>query len=301
MVQKYSIAHLTSLGSTPLDLITYAAKAGFDSVSLRMTAVTPDEPLYPLISSKSMMRETKAALADTGLSVLDVELVRLDADTEPEPYEAFLEAGRELGARAVIVQLPDPDRQRATDRFARFCDMAAQYDMTANLEFPSWTETPDLKSAMQVVSAVDKTNAGILIDTLHFDRSGASLQDLKDVPREWFNFIHLCDAPKEHPLTHEGILFTAREERFIPGSGGLKLKEILACMPQVPISLEIPNDKMLKELGAEEYIRRVLRGTKAFMETVIFEKDESCRGSKKPKRPIVTRRASTDKTTHLCR
>jgi hypothetical protein len=66
-----------------------------------------------------------------------VELVRLDPATEPESFLPFLEAGAELGARAVIAQLPDPDRTRAIDRYARICDLAEPFHLTVALEFDS--------------------------------------------------------------------------------------------------------------------------------------------------------------------
>ena len=54
--------------------------------------------------------------------------------------------------------------------------------------------------ATGVLSAVNKSNAGILVDTLHFDRSNSSIEELKRLPREWFRFAHVSDAPKEKPM-----------------------------------------------------------------------------------------------------
>lgn len=265
MTQQFSLAHLTALDCNPTELITIAARAGYDFVSLRMTAVTPAESPYPLIENRRLMRETKALLKETGLGVLDVELARLDPQTEPETYLPLLEAGGELGARAIIAQLPDPDRQRATDRFARLCELAAPFNLTVDLEFPSWTDTPDLRSAVDVLQAANQPNAGLLVDTLHFDRSCSSLTELKELPHDWFHFLHLCDAPKEHPATVEGVIRTAREERFFPGQGGLNLMDILACVPPVPYSLEIPNTRLMKELGPQEYVRRALETSKKYI------------------------------------
>jgi len=246
-------------------MVAIAAKTGYHYVSLRMTAVTPNEKTYPLMDDHAMMKETKARMADTGVGVLDIELARMDSQTEPETYLRFLEAGAELGARAVIAQLPDPDRGRATDRFGRLCDLAQPFGLTVDLEFPSWTDTPDLKAAAAVIEAVDKPNAGMLVDTLHFDRSRSSIEDLRNVPREWFHFIHLCDAPKEIPTTTEEIIYAARADRLFPGEGGLELRKILDCMPTVPYSLEIPNEALLKELGPEEFARRAIRAAEQFL------------------------------------
>ncbi|MBL0714314.1 MAG: sugar phosphate isomerase/epimerase [Desulfosarcina sp.] len=259
MGYEFSLAHLTVLQCTPPEMVDIAAKTGYQYVSLRMTAVTPNERTYPLMDDRAMMKKTKMRLTDTGVRVLDIELARMDPATEPETYLAFLEAGEELGARAVICQLPDPERERATERFARLCDLAKPFDLSVDLEFPSWSETPDLKAGAGVIAAANRTNAGILVDTLHFDRSGSNLEDLKNLPREWFHFVHLCDAAREIPTTIEELIHTARADRYFPGEGGLNLREILDCMPAVPYSLEIPNDAIMKVLGPEEFARRAIR------------------------------------------
>ena len=47
----------------------------------------------------ALMRATKAAMADTGVGVLDIELVRLTPEIDVAGLERFLAAGAELGAR----------------------------------------------------------------------------------------------------------------------------------------------------------------------------------------------------------
>jgi len=265
MHYEFSLAHLTVLQCTPPQMVEIASKTGYDYVSLRMTAVTATEQTYPLMDDREMMKETKARMADTGVRVLDIELARMDPDTEPETYLSFLEAGGELGARAVIAQLPDANRERATERFKRLCDLAKPFGLTVDLEFPSWTQTPDLKSAAAVLEAVNRPNGGILIDTLHFDRSGSSLEDLKNLPRQWFHFVHLCDAPAQIPATTEEIIHAARADRYFPGEGQLNLRQILACMPTVPYSLEIPNETLMNKLGPEEFARRAITATRKYL------------------------------------
>ena len=265
MGYEFSLAHLTILQCTPPEMVEIASKTGYPYVSLRMTAVTANERTYPLMHDREMMKETKARMADTGIRVLDIELARMDPATEPESYLSFLEAGGELNARSVISQLPDPDRKRATERFARLCDLAKPFGLTVDLEFLSWTDTRDLKAAAAVLEAVDRPNAGILVDTLHFDRSRSSLDDLKNLPRKWFHFVHLCDATRESSATAEEVIRTARTDRYFPGEGGLNLREILDCMPVVPYSLEIPNDALMKVLGPEEFARRAIRAAEKYL------------------------------------
>jgi sugar phosphate isomerase/epimerase len=269
MQREYSLAHLTALSLAPRELIGVAAGAGYRYVGLRLNRVTSAEPLYPLITDRALMRDTKAQLADSGVGVLDVELARMDAEHDARSYRALLEAAADLGARHVITQLPDPDRGRATDRFAAICDLAAPLGLGIDLEFPSWTETPDLAEAARVVRAVNKENAGILVDMLHFDRSGSSRDLLKTLPPQWFRFAHVCDAPGDRPTSVHEIIHTARAERLFPGDGGIDVRGILECLPpDIPYALEIPGDTLAARVGLAEYARLALQRARQHLEAV---------------------------------
>ena len=196
--------------------------------------------------------------------MLDVELFRMDPPLEPEHFLPELDAAAELGAPHIIAQLPDPDRERATARFARLCDLARQRGIFVSLEFPHWTETGTLAEAARVVRAVNRANAGILVDMLHFGRSHSSLDELAKLPREWFRFAHVCDAALEVPATMEGIIRTARDERQFPGEGGIPVREILARMPDdIPYALEIPRMALTRAVGPEEVARLAIAVSKS--------------------------------------
>jgi sugar phosphate isomerase/epimerase len=213
------------------------------------------------------MRATKARLRDTGIAVHDVELFRMDASLEPEQFLPELDATAELGAHHIIAQLPDPDRARATDRFARLCELSQPRGIYVSLEFPHWTETGDLAEAARVVCATARINGGILVDMLHMGRSNSRLEDLAALPREWFHFVHICDAEQHVPATLDQIIRTARSERLFPGEGTIDVRGILACLPQdIPYSLEIPRDTLTKAVGPEEVARLALKVTRSYLE-----------------------------------
>ena len=260
MKHDYSLAHLTVLSLTPPQVVDVAARTGYRYVSLRMTRVTAAEPLYDLARDRVLMEETKARLDDTGLDVLDVELFRMDPKLAPEDYSAELHATAELGATNVIAQLPDPDRGRATERFARLCDLAKPLGIFVNLEFPHWTETGTLAEAARVLRAADRSNGALLVDMLHMARSDSSCEDLKKLPREWFRFAHVCDAERQCPATIDAIIRTARDERLFPGEGTIDVRGILACLPDdIPYALEIPRLALTKAVGPEEVARLAIR------------------------------------------
>jgi sugar phosphate isomerase/epimerase len=260
MKHDYSLAHLTVLSLAPPQVVDVAARTGYRYVSLRMTRVTNAEPLYDLAHDRALMKETQARLDDTGMEVLDIELFRMDPKIEPEQYAAQLDATAELGATNIIAQLPDPDRGRAVDRFARLCDLAKPLGISVSLEFPHWTETGTLAEAARVVRAADRPNAGVLVDMLHMGRSNSSLDELRALPRNWFRFAHVCDAEAHVPPTLEGMIRTARDERLFPGEGTIDVRGILDCMPaDIPYSLEIPRVALTKAVGPEEVARLAIR------------------------------------------
>jgi sugar phosphate isomerase/epimerase/4-hydroxyphenylpyruvate dioxygenase-like putative hemolysin len=265
----YSLAHLTALSLSPPELVDAAAAAGYRYVGLRLTRVTQQEPHWPLATDPALMRATRAHLAATGVEVLDIELARMGPGEDPRDFERFLEAGAELGARHVVTQLPDPDRARKIDRFAHLCELARPLGLTIDLEFPSWTETPDLGEATRVLRDADQPNAGILVDLLHFARSGSSIADLRQLPPEWFRFAHVCDAPARVPDTNEGLIHTARFERLFPGEGGIDVHGILAALPAgIPYALEIPKAMSVAQVGAAEHARQAINAARAHLDRV---------------------------------
>jgi 4-hydroxyphenylpyruvate dioxygenase-like putative hemolysin/sugar phosphate isomerase/epimerase len=264
----YSLAHLTALSLSPPELVEAAASGGYRYVGLRLTKVTMEEPHYPLTYDPALMRATRTRLAATGVEVLDVELARLASGDRPRDFLRFLEAGAELGAKHVITQLPDSDFARKTDKFAELCQLARPLGLTVDLEFPSWTETPSLGEAARVLRAADQPNAGMLVDLLHFARSGSSIEELRGLPPEWFHFVHVCDAPAEIPDATEELIHTARFERLFPGEGGIDVHAILDALPSgLPYALEIPRATLSVQVGAKEHARLAIAASRRHLDT----------------------------------
>jgi sugar phosphate isomerase/epimerase len=271
MATAISLAHLTVPGMAPVDMIETAARAGYTHVGLRFTPVTPGGWAFPLMNDRSAMREVRRRLDGTGVRVLDIELVRLAPETDVRAYLPMLEAAAQLGARHVLTQAHDPDFGRVLDRYIAFCDLAVRFGLTADLEFLPWTKMSDLETAARVVASAGRPNAGVLIDTLHFFRAGSDLIFLEALPREWFHYVQLADAPKEAPTTVEGLIHAAREDRLLPGDGDLDLRAVLARIPpHTPIALEIPNAALAAVMDVESRVRAAADRLRALLD------DEAC-------------------------
>lgn len=257
-MRAFSLAHLTVLSLPPPAMVAVAARTGYDAVGLRLIAVTPDSPGYPLMDDPPAMRETKLRLADTGIRVGDIEFVRITPEIDIPSLEPFAAAGAELGARHIIAAPYDPDLVRLAERLGALADLAGRYGLSVLLEFFPWTAVPDLGTAARVVDGADRPNAGLLVDTLHFARSGSRLEQLDRIPAARMPFVHVCDAEAGRSFTTAQLLHTARAERLPPGEGDLDIRGILGRLPPgIPIGLEVPMERLTRERGPEEVARRV--------------------------------------------
>jgi sugar phosphate isomerase/epimerase len=256
--RKFSLAHLTVIRLSPPEVIEVAARTGYETVGLRLTGGTEITPAYSLMDDKPLMRATKAAMTASGVGVLDIEFVRITPETDVVSLERFAAAGAELDAKYIITSAYDPDLSRFTDRLAAVSDLASRYGMRAMLEFFPWTVVPDLNAALSMVDGAERPALGILVDTLHFDRSTSTVDALARIPASRLPYVHVADAPVQAIYTTEELLHAARVERLPPGEGGIDIKRILSNMPQdIPIALEVPRAALAAAEGEEAVALRV--------------------------------------------
>src|SRR4051812_29192088 len=104
MERPISLAHLTVLDTTPPELVSVAAAAGFRSIGIRLTG-TPrvGVPPYDIRRDGPVLRATLIRLADTGVSVLDTEFLRFEPEHPVGVPEGFLEVSGRLGAKHILV------------------------------------------------------------------------------------------------------------------------------------------------------------------------------------------------------
>lgn len=277
MTRTISLAPLTILELAPPDMVSCAAKAGYSHLGLRLHPVMPNLDLsYPIVGDTPMVREVLRRLDDTGLQVLDVEFVRLTPDVRIPDYVPMLETAARLSAKHVLAGGNDPDERRLAERFAELCDAALPMGLTINLEPIPLLDVRTLAQAARVLAGADRPNSGMVIDPIHFDRSGERLADAARIPRKWLHYMQLCDAPAERPADTASLQFQARYERMIPGEGGLDLAGLLRALPRgLPIALEVPMASLARTVGAVERSRRLLAATQALLRRLEDEQGAS--------------------------
>jgi sugar phosphate isomerase/epimerase len=265
---KFSLAALTVLELAPPELVEVAAACGYDHVGIRLLPAVPGGLAYPLMDDEASLKETLSRLDATGVTVVDLEVVAFRPETDIAAFSAFFETGARLGAKHILVAAYDPDLDRFTDRFAGFCEAAAQHGLTADLEFMPWTFVPNLATASRIVAQAGQPNAGVLVDALHFDRSQSSIGDLAAVPVHRLHYWQLCDGPAARPATTEEMMHAARYERMFPGEGGIDLVSLARAMPaDIAISIEVPTVELAKTVNAKVRARRALEAARNVIAT----------------------------------
>ena len=273
MTQRpFSLAALTVLELSPPEMIEVAARAGYDAVGLRLIPATPEERHFPLLGDATLRRQTQERLHDTGIRVMDIEILRLTPATRvADDFARVLEIGAQLGASEVLVAGNDDDERRTVDNFAALCELAAPFGLHPHLEFMPWTGVKDLTQAHRIVSqvhAAGHANAGLLIDAFHFNRSASRLEDLARVPAEWMRYVQLCDVAGPRPSDMHEIIREARSERRFPGEGDIDLTGLLDALPgDVPLSLEIPTQSLRERgISALERARMALASARTLVD-----------------------------------
>ncbi|HKU87515.1 MAG TPA: sugar phosphate isomerase/epimerase [Casimicrobiaceae bacterium] len=262
-----SLSYYTVPELAPPDMVRAAADAGFDYVGVRLLNGQPRRDPAPLLENPALRRETLAYLRHTGIEVLDASGARLVPETDLSAFGNFFEAAAELGARHVLATGDDPDEARLADRFARLSDAAQRFGLTVDIEFVPWMTLSSLNDAARMVRTVAHPALGIAVDALHFDRSGSRLDDLAGLPRTWFRYVQLCDAPAQWDDDRDALLHAATRERLFPGEGAIDLVGLLRALPiGIPVALEIPRAALSQTMPAHQRLELATRAVRHVLE-----------------------------------
>ena len=229
-----SLAAGTMLDVEPPRAVEVAATAGFGGVGIWYD---PDS------WSPRRTRAVRDALDARGLTALDIEPVILGRGRDPG--DALIDTAAEIGAQHVLVAGGPADPSAVLDRFAAFCDRAASAGTLVVLEFLPIFPVGTLNAAVRIVEQAARPNGAILVDTLHLARSGGQPTDLRRVPRHRLPYLQVADAAQEAPQSMEKFREEALHGRLLPGDGALPLVEVLAEVPQVPLSFELRSTALM--------------------------------------------------------
>jgi sugar phosphate isomerase/epimerase len=257
-----SLAALTVLEVSPIEAVRIAARCGYSHVGLRPVPATPDESHTPILTHRGNRSELRAALVGEGIGVLDCEIVRLTPQIDWSHMQRVLEFTAEFGAARLLVADNDPDQERSAAALAQLAELAVPHNVTPCLEFMPWTCAPNLSAARTRIAGI--ANAALLIDAFHLARSGGSPDDIT-VGDPQVSYLQLSDIAGPIPDL-AAILAEARSDRMFPGEGEIDLVRLVERLPGVPISLEVPAERLRAQgWTAEQRAHHALSCTRSLL------------------------------------
>ena len=261
---KLSLASGVMPEFTPGQTVAAAAAAGWDAVGIwvDMKLWTPETT-----------REVRARLADAGMPALDAEVVWLREGPDDADHLRILDIAADIGAANVLVVSSAGSARETADKLGRLADHARGAGPRISLEFGAFTSVKSLGDALEVLDLCGRPDAGLLVDPLHFARTGGRPADLASVDPSRFAYAQFCDAPARgpNPSEVEAIIEEAIDLRLMPGEGGLPLAGVLTALPaNTPLSVEL-RSKALRDRYPDpaERARVLLDATRRWMERSI--------------------------------
>jgi sugar phosphate isomerase/epimerase len=236
----------------PADFVSACAAAGWQACGIWFDAATWND---------SVAQEVRRRLDDTGLVALDMEPVFVTPDGDHG--DRMVEAAAVVGARNLLVVARGVDEARFIERFGELCDLAAPHGIGCSVEFMAFMSTRSLADALAVLDAVDRPNGAVLIDNLHLDRTGGSVDDVRSIAPSRLPYVQLCDAPSE---PGQNLVVEALDGRLVLGAGALPIGPLLAALPaHTACSMEIRSADLRSSFpDATDRARHVLETSTAW-------------------------------------
>jgi sugar phosphate isomerase/epimerase len=243
-VVELGIEYISVFGLPPVQFVELAADLDCRYITTALQRSSAYNPhgyaKFSLREDKGLRREMMAVMRERGVSLsLGEGLAILENLDVRSAYGADLDLMRELGVPRINVVSLDPDLRRSFDQLGALAEMAANVGIETVVEFVPIFTISDLPTALAAIRHVGRRDCRVLIDTMHFGRTGARISDLAALDPELIGYVQLCDAPLV-PLIKD-YMEEAMFERMVPGEGELPLREILAALPRNRvIGLEVP-------------------------------------------------------------
>ncbi|KPH68114.1 TIM barrel protein [Novosphingobium sp. ST904] len=269
MTHALGIDSQTIFGMLPTQHIALAAHLGCSFVSLGIQSVPWKLDRYPQWSLRDdpvLRRDTAAQLRALGISISLAEGFVIRPGSDVRDKAGDLDILAELGAKMASTVAMDRDMPRALDQLAALAEMTGERQMKAVLEFAPPHAVNSLESAIKALHECQAQNIGLVIDAMHFFRSGSDLETLRGLDPNLVAYAQLCDVP----LRGAGgdYLAEASFERLAPGDGELPLQALVAALPRdVGIGIELPmQSRMETDEQFEQALTHALNQTRNLLE-----------------------------------
>ena len=253
--KRLSLDHITVTDTTPWQLAEIAAEAGCQGICpfLHSMEVLPAMPPYDLVRDPQALRQTRAALAATGVKVDLIYPFTMAGRTNPQDFAPALEAGAALGAPLANVLCYDRDPVRRSERLIELAELAATFDIALSIEFYPPSQVRTLAQTLEEITRTGRSDIKVTADLLHIMRGGEAQASMALLNHPAVAIAQISDGPKT--IDPDKIEHEAGIERLLPGQGMFDISAFLnALNPSTPISVEIPQQNNI-DAGQPPQIR----------------------------------------------
>ena len=271
-VNRLGIEMLTLLGMPPVEHVRLAGELGCVGISTGLTGLPltmfgitdyAPYPAWSLRDDPALRREMVAAMRDSGVHIALGEGFRARAGGDVRDFAVDLDLMAELGARRINAICIDDDLAMATEQLGLLAEMTGARGMVFTIEFTPPTGIASFETALQVAQAIGQGKARVLIDAMHFFRTGGTVAKLNAVDPDWIGYAQMCDgrlAPHD-----DGYFAEAMFARGVPSAGELPLAEWVAALPEsCGIGLEVPRlDDLRSGMTPRDHAARVVSAARA--------------------------------------
>ncbi len=218
--------------ATPAQLIECAAASDFD-----MGGMWVEQESWTPATTRAIRQQAR----DAGVELLDCEVAWIKPGAPDLWLTELVHIAAELGAKNLLCVSSDPDMAATTAKFQAMVDAAKRTGVRVNLEFGIFTEVKTVHMARAILENVEGEAKALLVDTLHWARSGGTAEELAAIPPEWLSYCQPCDAPADgpDPDDFDAIIDDAINRRMPLGHGGLPLAAMVEALPAaLPMAIE---------------------------------------------------------------
>jgi sugar phosphate isomerase/epimerase len=226
--------------AAPLDIIDAAAQAGYGAAGPRVSGRYPGDAWPSVDADPSAFARIREAAAEKCIRVSSISGYYLSPQVRPSHLRANVEAARAVGAPMILQGCFDADHARVAELLRDYAAAAADAGIRIALEFMPMSGLKTIEQTRTVIAASGAANVGILVDTLHLARSGATAADVAALDPASIYLTQLSDAPAQ--LAAGSTLFDeAMSGRLYLGDGGLDLAAVVNALPaDAELELETP-------------------------------------------------------------
>lgn len=209
-----------------------AAAAGFSGIGLHA------DDLPRTLAAGVDVGEMQAVLRINGLQIVEIEFLGgwvLGEGGALAPTLSGVEAVAEaFGGRHVSAGEFRGDERLDTDAaltaaaesLRANADRLARRGLLVAVEAFPWSALANPGIAVEIIRRAAAPTAGLMIDVWHFFNSGATVDQLTDLPGAGVVAVQLNDGP----LVHDDFLTHARAQRKLPGEGELDVVGLIRAV-----------------------------------------------------------------------